>query len=82
MSLRNRRKPAKLDLLTLEPGVQPALGDRGRCIAAIKRVCLVDDDVIGQIALGGGLRACGLRSPGPDWIARHHRLPVSEVISE
>jgi hypothetical protein len=28
------RKPAKLDLLTLEPGVQPAVGDRGRGIAA------------------------------------------------
>ena len=56
------RKPAKLDLLALEPGVQPAVGDRGRCIAAIKRVCLVDDGVIARIALGGGcgLVACGL----------------------
>jgi hypothetical protein len=70
------RKSAKFDLLTLEPGVQPTVGDRGRCIAAIKRVGLVDDGFVDRI---GGLRACGLRSPGPGWIARHHRLPVSEV---
>ena len=43
------RKAAKLDLLTLEPGVQPTVGDRGRCIAAIKRVCLVDDGVVARM---------------------------------
>jgi hypothetical protein len=74
------RKAAKLDLLTLEPGVQSTVGNGGGCIAAIKRVRLVDDGVIARIALGGGLRACDLRSLAPDWIARHHRLPVSEVI--
>jgi hypothetical protein len=73
------RKPAKLDLLTLEPGVQPAVGDRGRGIAAIKRVCLIDDGVVAQIALGGWLRACGLRSLRPNWIALHHSSPVSDV---
>ncbi len=60
------RKPAKLGL-TLEPGVQPTIGDRGGRITAIKRMCLVDDGVIGLIALGGGLRACDLRSCEPDW---------------
>ena len=30
---------AKLDLLILEPGVQSTVGHRGRCLAAIKRVC-------------------------------------------
>ncbi len=70
-------KPAKLDLLALEPGDQPAVGNRGGCIAAIKRVCPVDDGVIARI---GGMRACGLRSLGPDWIARHQSSAVSEVI--
>jgi hypothetical protein len=42
-SAKQSRKAAELFFLTLEPGVQPALGDRGRCIAAIKCVGLVDD---------------------------------------
>ena len=66
---------AKLDLLILEPGVQSTVGHRGRCIAAIKRVCLIDDGVIARIALDGGLRTYGFRFLGPDWIARHHRFP-------
>jgi hypothetical protein len=58
------RKAAILDLLTLEPGVQPAVGNSGRCIPAIKRVCLVDDGVIARMPLAAaascGLVACGL----------------------
>ena len=55
-------KAAKLDLLTLEPGIQSTVGDGGRRIAAIKRVCLVDDGVIARMpwAAGCGLVACGL----------------------
>ena len=74
------REAAKLDLLIFEPGVQRAVGDRCRCFTAIERVCLADDDAIGRIALVGGLRAYGPRTLGPEWIARHHGLPVFEVL--
>ncbi len=67
---------AKLDLLILEPGVQSTVSDRGRCIAAIKRVCLLDEGVVGRAALARGLRGCLLRFTGPVWITRHHRLPA------
>ena len=52
---------AKPDLLILEPGVQSTVSDRGRCIAAIKRVCLGDDGLIGHPIVIRRLRACLLR---------------------
>ena len=67
---------AKLDLLTLEPGVQSTVGHRGRRIAAIERVCLGYEGVVGRAAVARGLRACLLRFTGPVWITRHHRLPA------
>ncbi len=66
---------AKLDLLTLEPGVQSTVGHRGCCVTAIERVCLGDEGVVGRIAVARGLRACLLRFTEPVWITRHHRLP-------
>ena len=64
---------AKLDLLTLEPGVQSTVGHRGRRIAAIERVCLGYESVVGRAAVARGLRGCLLRFTGPVWITRHHR---------
>jgi len=55
------REAAKLDLLILEPGLQPTEGDRSCCFTAIERDCFGDEGVIGWIAVVGRLRACLLR---------------------